>query len=202
MPSPIDIEQVKRLAAIAEPNQLIPFWQRMVKTEIVAEDSSTRILAREALAIIEDVWATQTGVLFHTTRDWKVQEYQQFRGFDDLESWRIEGPLKAIGYSVSEADNLSKELRQALLHRLFTGPVPPIFEAGYLAEWGRPGSPSRLKRISDALCTFGLLRAKILPNGKLASSYNKWKADFDYLETLYKKYQFTYGWKYFPRPRS
>lgn len=202
MQSQIDIEQVKRLATNARPRQLIPLWQRMIRAEIDADEASTRIMAREVLAIIEDSWANETTALFNATKDWKVQEYQQFHGFDNIEAWKIEGPLRAIGYSVSDADNLPKELRHALLHRLFDGPIPPIFEARYLTDWGRPRSPMRLERISNALRTFGLLRARLLPNGKVASSYSKWKADYDYLETLYKRYKFTFGWKYFPRPRT
>ncbi len=202
MRTQIDIEDVQRLAKNVRAQALIPLWQRMIKKEMVAEDASTRVMAREALAIIEGAWATETAALFNATKDWKVQEYKQFHGFDNIEAWKIEGPLKVIGYSVSDVDNLPRELRQALLHRLFDGPIPPIFEAGYLADWGRPRSPMRLERISNALCTFGLLRARLLPNGKVASSYSKWKTDYDYLETLYKRYKFTFGWKYFPRPRT
>ncbi|MCZ8283161.1 MAG: hypothetical protein O9286_13090 [Aquidulcibacter sp.] len=198
----IDLERVTHLTKSARPAELIPYWRRMIEAEMVARLPADRILAREALAIIEDAWAVHTTELYRTTRDWKVQEYQNFPGFENIEMWRIEGPLRAIGYSVSAESNQRSEMRQALLLRLFDGPIPPIFEARYLADWGRPRSPSRLQRIGDALCTFGMLRAKLLPSGKAQSPYLKWKSDYDFLETLYKKSLFSYGWKHFPRPRS
>ena len=64
MQSQIDIEQVKRLATNARPRQLIPLWQRMIRAEIDADEASTRIMAREVLAIIEDSWANETTALF------------------------------------------------------------------------------------------------------------------------------------------
>ncbi|MFY7925659.1 MAG: hypothetical protein ACOVN5_07600 [Aquidulcibacter sp.] len=174
----------------------------MIQAEMVEDLPASRIMARLALDIIEDFWAQETAALAGSTKDWKTQEYERFPGFESIKMWKIEGPLKAIGYSVSVEDNLPPALRQALLFRLFDKPIPPIFDSRYLAEWGRPRSPARLQKIGDALCTFGMLRAKLLPNGKVEASYRKWKLDYDYLETLYRKYQFSFGWKQFPRTRA
>ncbi len=202
MSNQIDLERVTHLAKCARPEELIPYWRRMIQAEMVEDLPASRIMARLALDIIEDFWAQETAALAGSTKDWKTQEYERFPGFESIKMWKIEGPLKAIGYSVSVEDNLPPALRQALLFRLFDKPIPPIFDSRYLAEWGRPRSPARLQKIGDALCTFGMLRAKLLPNGKVEASYRKWKLDYDYLETLYRKYQFSFGWKQFPRTRA
>jgi hypothetical protein len=202
MSNQIDLESVAYLAKSARPGQLIPLWRRMIVAEMNEVLPETRIRARLVLDIIEDAWALETTALHRSNNDWKIQEYQKFPGFENIKMWKIEGPLKAIGYSVSVDDNLPLVLRQALLFRLFDGPIPPIFEARYLGEWGRARSPVRLQKIGDALCTFGMLRAKLLPNGKVESAYQKWKADYDYLETIHRKHQFSFSWRHFPRTRA
>ncbi|MCZ8195619.1 MAG: hypothetical protein O9253_00965 [Aquidulcibacter sp.] len=68
MPNLIDLEKVTQLAKATRPADLIPFWRRMIEAEMVARLPADRILAREALAIIEDAWAAHTTELYRITR--------------------------------------------------------------------------------------------------------------------------------------
>lgn len=89
------------------------------------------------------------------------------------------GLLAALGYRVGSTRGLKAELRQAILTRVYNAELPLVFSRSYMAQWGKPKSSQRSRKLTNTL--IGLIESK---NGQ--SSFEKavrdWSEDLEYLQ--------------------
>jgi hypothetical protein len=63
-------------------------------------------------------------------------------------NWPSLSPLRAMGYKVGDK-GLPPNQRRAILRAAFESSIPVVGSAEYMAEWGNPGTPGRLKKIAN-----------------------------------------------------
>jgi hypothetical protein len=112
------------------------------------------------------------------------------------DSWLQEGMLKFMGYVVGEVNGKHRDERQRLLSVIFDGPLPPVLPRIHMAEWSRPGTPARLKKIAESLAAFAR-NAKRRRDANMATAIQDWEEDLEFLFHHYYRGQFNFGW-----PRS
>ena len=68
-----------------------------------------------------------------------------------------ESPVHKLGYVVGKVAGLPDKARRRVLADAFTGKLPKVHSAEYMATWGTPGSRIRLRRMANHLATFARL---------------------------------------------
>ena len=82
-----------------------------------------------------------------------------------------------MGYEVSD-DNFKDEIRRSVIDYLMEhDPLPPVKDAGYMAEWGRPFSAKRLGKFQRSLQYF---IAENIHRPLLEKPVRRWQADLKY----------------------
>lgn len=116
-------------------------------------------------------------------------------GTGDLDghSWLAEGPLSTLGYVVGNTNGLPLCLRRAILSRLLDGQIPPVFPLAYVAEWGEPATPKRLKKLAESLAAFAR-NAKRRQDERMSEAIRDWEADLRFLYDKYYVGRFHFGW--------
>lgn len=66
----------------------------------------------------------------------------------------IQGMLSFMGYRVGESRGLYPTQRRKILGYVFRGELPRLNSDSYSQEWGRPGSRTRLNKITNSLMAF------------------------------------------------
>lgn len=104
--------------------------------------------------------------------------------------WRKEGILKMSGYQVGKTNDVKKDRRWSILNSLMLkDTLTDVRDKSYAAEWGKPGTKKRYKKIHDSLATF-------LNNGRArnrSGSINlnvaiaEWEMDLAYIERSFAR---------------
>ena len=99
--------------------------------------------------------------------------------------------LKTLGYSVSfrdpktQADNINKERRIALLKHIYANECPPLLDQRYKDAWARPASHDRLDKIISVLSS--LIKSKDAHYTRNEKAVGRWKHDIKELEKFRAK---------------
>jgi hypothetical protein len=102
-----------------------------------------------------------------------------------------QSPLSVLGYRVGKTSGLSEDERRCILDYAFANRLPPIESPAYMAEWGPPRTPDRLRRIAEHLAqTFKMFRSKSPTVYSVA--LGQWRDDLVYLRRTY--YERKFGW--------
>jgi hypothetical protein len=107
--------------------------------------------------------------------------------------WLDEGVLKYLGYQVGKSSNLVSPLRAAILDRVFSGQLPPVFPPQYLADWGAPASAGRLRKIVESIAAF-TRNAKRRSDQRLDQAILDWEHDLKFLHDTYYFGRFRFTW--------
>ncbi len=94
-----------------------------------------------------------------------------------------QGPLGYLGYCVGHAGATASK-RQELLSSVYSGQLPPINSAEYMAEWGEPKSSARLRKMAESIAAFAK-NAKRNSAARYHASVAEWKADLGWLKRNY-----------------
>jgi hypothetical protein len=88
------------------------------------------------------------------------------------------GLLAALGYRVGSTRGLKTELRQAILTRVYYVDLPLVYSRSYMAQWGKPKSSQRRRKLTNTL--IGFIESK---NGQscFEKAVRDWSEDLDYL---------------------
>ncbi|WP_152414490.1 hypothetical protein [Blastomonas sp. AAP53] len=108
-------------------------------------------------------------------------------------NWYSEGMLVYLGYHVGNANGATEFARKKILDVAFKSVLPPINDPGYVRDWGRAGTASRLKRLSYELARFAK-NAKRKSSADMSSAVADWEADLRYLYLKYYVGKFGFGW--------
>lgn len=107
----------------------------------------------------------------------------------DAAGWRKEGILSLSGYRVGRARGRPANIRQKILNTiLLYDDFSDVPDRAYAAEWGKPASRQRYKKMHDSIKTF-------LNNGRkrhgpkdMSKAIADWQSDLQYLEATLGKY--------------
>lgn len=102
-------------------------------------------------------------------------------------------PLAELGYKVGKTAGLPEEERRRILDYAFANRLPPIESPAYMAEWGPPRTPDRLRRMAEHLAqTYKMFRSRSPTTFAVALEH--WKADLAYLKRTYYEQRFRWSW--------
>jgi hypothetical protein len=110
----------------------------------------------------------------------------------DADGWQEEGILKLMGYTVGDTRGQPFEVRKRILSRVFSGSLPPAFEAQYLDEWDRPSTPARLKKMAQTIAA--LTRNAKRKGSSMRSAIRDWDRDLEFLYREYYIGKFHFDW--------
>ena len=119
-----------------------------------------------------------------------LQTIGQFAG----KKFADESPVHKLGYVVGKVAGLPEKARRRVLADAYTGKLPKVHSAEYMATWGTPGSRIRLRRMANHLATFARLWQNE-PNFDTAVDH--WRSDLDWLHG-----EFYEPWMRFRWPES
>ena len=106
-------------------------------------------------------------------------------------SWNKESPLRALGYKVGDQGEPDDE-RQRILTQAFQGKLPIVGDNAYMATWGEPCSPQRLKKIADAIASFCRnMKKKQNPSEQ---AIEDWEQDLRWLYDTFYHGRFRFSW--------
>ena len=138
------------------------------------------------LEMVSDGWAGW--VTTYVVRDWRKRGS---KGTSTSDQPTVEiSPLGEMGYSV-RADGPSENERRRLLSRAFRGPIPWVESAMYMAEWGKPGSSERLRRIKTHLDS--MIDSKF-GQESMAAAVQKWQHDRSWLRAEFYRGHYKFQW--------
>ena len=104
-----------------------------------------------------------------------------------------QSPLSILGYRVGKTSGLSEKQRRRILDYAFANPLPPIESPAYMAEWGPPRTPNRLRRMAEHLAQiYKMFRSKSPTQYAVALSH--WRDDLAYLKRTYYERRFGWSW--------
>jgi hypothetical protein len=104
---------------------------------------------------------------------------RHYHGFDGLntDNWQEIGLLKVMGYVVGE-NGEPPLVRRMILDHVCLEPLPRVNSAEYMAEWGEPRMPERLRKLAYSIKQFAELH---INEPSKARAVRDWLADLDYL---------------------
>jgi hypothetical protein len=111
------------------------------------------------------------------------------------------GVLGFMGYSVGR-NGAARTKRCALLDDVYLDRLPFVNSAAYMAEWGKPQTSTRLKKMATSIAEFAKARKRSDPK-RYAKAIRDWEDDLGYLRVTY--YEGTYsvkGPKWFAWPKT
>lgn len=126
-------------------------------------------------------------VLEELSREWPNWPSTLVRQDDEsphLEGeWPQIGVLRAMGYVVGR-NGLAETSRREVLSRTYLGPLPQVNSPYYMADWGDPGTPTRLHRIANSIAAFSR-NAQRRRAANMREAINDWNSDLDWLRREY-----------------
>ncbi|MCJ2375543.1 hypothetical protein LNL84_01695 [Vibrio sp. ZSDZ34] len=106
--------------------------------------------------------------------------------------WPQMGMLKAVGYAVG-ASGLNTSSRLKLLRSIYCEKLPYVDSKVYVAEWGRPETATRLKKMAETLAA--LARNAKRKNANMKLAIKDWEHDLAWLkDEYYLKHKYTWVW--------
>ena len=107
--------------------------------------------------------------------------------------WPEEGVLAALGYHVGATAGRAEPERRWLLDHAFSRTLPAINSPAYMAEWGKPATAGRLKKLAHTLAAF-LRNGKHRYSASWSLACDQWDSDLEYLHGKYYVLHFRFGW--------
>lgn len=100
----------------------------------------------------------------------------------DERNWPQEGMLKHKGYSVGSSSNVTRWKRQIILRDVYENPLPNVMDSDYMAQWGRPQSAKRLKKMAESLAAFTKNAKRKRSQGNFDVAIADWEEDLAWLK--------------------
>ena len=109
--------------------------------------------------------------------------------------WPNIGLLKYMGYSVGRSGLPARD-RRRILKSVFTGTLPNVTAADYMAQWGKPRSEVRLAKMARSIAAFcrNARRKARRPD----QAIDQWEQDLHWLKRTYYDGRFSFRWPPLP----
>ena len=115
-------------------------------------------------------------------------------GSEDLPElqWPKVGMLKAVGYRVGSY-GIQKNERIEILKNVYTQYLPLMESEEYIAQWAKPSSSGRLKKMAETLAA--LTRNAKRKSRDMSAAIRDWEEDLQWLkDRYYEQYQDHWKW--------
>jgi hypothetical protein len=175
--------------------QLMQLWRNALKYEAGGPRSRLYADAQHVIRAIRGEWVRRGKMPPNPAEYFRWPGTNAPGGNGRLrgDGWEMEGVLKFMGYSVGQTAGISSTYRRRILTHVFEGPLPPVFEPQYLAEWGEPGTAPRLRKMADALASF-TRNAKRKRTARLGPAIRDWERDLEFLYEEFYVSRFHFDW--------
>ena len=97
-----------------------------------------------------------------------------------------------MGYTVGSSGE-SERIRHSVLEQVFQERIWLDGDANYLAEWGQPGTPKRLRKMAESIATF-CRNAKNRSDSSMEIAIDDWESDLDWLEEKFYTSLMKFPW--------
>src|SRR5690606_17901515 len=153
-----------------------------------------RVAASKVMDAVESQWQ-QRGVRTRLSDDYfRWPSTEVIDGDGQLASVpRPEGMLSFLEYHVGRTNGQPPGVRKVILERIFSKPLPRVFDDEYMAEWSTPSSPRRLRKRAECLAAFAR-NAKTRNPGLLNDAIQDWESDLEWLHDRYYVGHFHFAW--------
>jgi hypothetical protein len=94
-----------------------------------------------------------------------------------------QGMLSFMGYRVGESRGLYPTQRRKILGYVFRGELPRLNSDSYSQEWGRPGSRTRLNKITNSLMAF--IRNAERRGWSMKTAIRDWQEDLRFVRETF-----------------
>lgn len=175
------------------PDKLTELWSKNV-TRMTDTKSAFQALAKEYVLAIEAEWRRRNALarLDPDHFEWPSTKAAPGTGsFGSME--HAEGILGYLGYHVGKTGESSPVRRQSLLSRVFEGSLPPINGPEYMEEWGKPDTPSRLRKMAESIAS-AVKSAKRRSHADYSVAIDHWEQDLQFLYDRYYVGRFKFHW--------
>ncbi|WP_318471907.1 hypothetical protein [Photobacterium leiognathi] len=106
--------------------------------------------------------------------------------------WPKIGMLKAVGYRVGSC-GIKKNERIEILKNVYTQYLPLVESEEYIAQWAKPSSAGRLKKMAETLAA--LIRNAKRKSVDMSVAIRNWEDDLQWLkDRYYEQYQDQWKW--------
>lgn len=118
-----------------------------------------------------------------------------FPGLYDLPEpdWPQEGLLSYMGYHVGRNGESTWRRRQILAKVFEYDPLPRVYSADYMEEWGSARSRTRLKKLADTIASLARNEKRRISNSYLQAIRDR-EEDLAWLKQRYYTGQFSFQW--------
>ena len=145
--------------------------------------------------------------------EWGRREVEGLIGAEDYFSWPTtdapsakqssvafeapsQGVLSYLEYRCWQVPHgQTATVRRAILDRVFVGKLPPVFDRGYLIQWGQPGTAKRLRKIAESIAAFSR-NFKRHEKESFEQAIQEWEADLQHLHDKYYVGKLHFAWPY------
>ena len=175
--------------------ETVNLWRNALRNLQDASKQARHAAAKAVLDAIRTEWERREHLPIpeHERFDWPSTEATRGSGQLLTEDWVREGVLKYMGYKVGNVDGEPPGMRERILAEVFDGPIPPVFEKPYLAEWSRPGTAARLQKMAETIAAL-TRNAKRRRDSKMLAAVKDWEADLQFLYDKYYIGHFRFDW--------
>lgn len=180
-------------------SELIAAWRKHVELvryiEITGKKREHLELYSHLVRAVEGEWHRRSWLRHSDEQyfDWPTTEAKRGNGGLGDASWVTEGVLGYLGYAVGESSTITASQRHAILRRVFQMHLPPIESPSYMAEWDKPGSAPRLRKMANSIASFAR-QAKRRRNADMREAVTSWEVDLRMLYDEYYVGKFGFGW--------
>jgi len=101
-----------------------------------------------------------------------------------------ESPLSVLGYHVGQKGEVTTT-RRRILRQAFTGQLPLVASAEYMAQWDEPDTPGRLKKIADNIATYCRHNKSRIA---LKQAVEDWESDLAWMHDKFYHGRFRFQW--------
>jgi hypothetical protein len=170
-------------------------WRNALRTLADPLRAPRHVAAHVVLRAVQEEWERRQARLAigQDGFPWPSTRAQGGDGTIDATKWLPEGMLKFLGYSVGSVNGKDVHERQKILSAVFDGPLPSVFPKPYMAEWSRPRSATRLRKLAESIAAFAR-NAKRREDISLEAAIEDWEDDLEFLHHQYYRGPFAFGW--------
>jgi hypothetical protein len=173
----------------------LQLWRNAVDVLGDGKKSNQHVLAAKVIGAIRVEWERRSKQAFdpNDVFPWPSTTADGGSGNLSTEDWTEEGVFSCLGYRVGVTNGRPSNVRERILSEIFDGPLPPVFMSGYLAEWGRPASSGRLRKMAETIAAL-TRNARRRRDDKLRAAIRDWQQDLGFLHDEYYVGKFHFAW--------
>jgi hypothetical protein len=194
-PSPESIRAIIARLPSMHFDELMRIWQNAIRSLANSEKVAWHSAASAMCDAIGKEWGRRAKSPLDAAGlfSWPSTEAHGGDGRLDLGNVIEQGLLSYMEYRVGRTNGLNPSVRKTLLAEIFARPLPPVFPADYLLQWGSQKTAQRLQKIAESLAAF-VRNAKRKRDDRLDDAIADWEHDLRFLYEQFYVRHFQFAW--------